>query len=65
MHMELQARLGRGFVRSDVNKRMYQNEGQPLGIIYTDDQKAIIEPYIQDYMSNNDEDVLTLSLIHN
>ena len=34
--MELQARLGRGFVRSDVNKRMYQNEGQPLGIIYTD-----------------------------
>jgi len=24
MHMELQARLGRGFVRSDVNKRMYQ-----------------------------------------
>lgn len=36
IHMELQARLGRGFVRSDVNKRMYQNEGQPLGIIYTD-----------------------------
>ena len=36
LHMELQARLGRGFVRSDVNKRMYQNEGQPLGIIYTD-----------------------------
>lgn len=36
MNMELQARLGRGFVRSDVNKRMYQNEGQPLGIIYTD-----------------------------
>ena len=36
IHMELQARLGRGFVRSDVNKRMYQNEGQPLGIIYTE-----------------------------
>lgn len=36
IHMELQARLGRGFVRSDVNKRMYQNEGQPLGIIYID-----------------------------
>lgn len=36
IHMELQARLGRGFVRSDVNKRMYQNDGQPLGIIYTD-----------------------------
>ena len=28
--------------------------------LYTDDQKAIIEPYIQDYMSNNDEGVLTL-----
>lgn len=28
--------------------------------LYTDEQKAIIEPYIQDYMSNNDEGVLTL-----
>ena len=28
--------------------------------LYTDDQKTIIEPYIQDYMSNNDEGVLTL-----
>ena len=28
--------------------------------LYTDDQKAIIEPYIQDYMSNNDEGILTL-----
>ena len=28
--------------------------------LYTDEQKAIIEPYIQDYMTNNDEDVLTL-----
>ena len=27
---------------------------------YTDEQKAIIEPYIQDYMSNNDEGILTL-----
>lgn len=28
--------------------------------LYTDEQKAIIEPYIQDYMSNNDEGILTL-----
>lgn len=28
--------------------------------LYTDDQKTIIEPYIQDYMSNNDEGILTL-----
>ena len=34
--MELHARLGRRFVRSDTNKHMYQNEAQPLGIIYTD-----------------------------
>lgn len=36
IEMEMQARLGRGFVAADVNKRLYQNEGQPLGIIYTD-----------------------------
>lgn len=36
IEMELQARLGRGFVSADVNKRLYQNEGQPLGVIYTD-----------------------------
>lgn len=28
--------------------------------LYTDEQKAIIEPSIQDYMSNNDEGILTL-----
>ena len=28
--------------------------------LYTDDQKEQIQPYIQDYMSNNDEGVLTL-----
>ena len=28
--------------------------------LYTDDQKVIIEPYIQDYMSSNDEGILTL-----
>jgi predicted bacteriocin transport accessory protein len=29
-------------------------------LLYTDEQKAQIQPYIQDYMSNNDEGVLTL-----
>lgn len=28
--------------------------------LYSDDQKEQIQPYIQDYMSNNDEGVLTL-----
>ena len=28
--------------------------------LYTDEQKSQIQPYIQDYMSNNDEGILTL-----
>ena len=36
INMELSARLGRHYVRSETNKHMYQNEAQPLGIIYTD-----------------------------
>lgn len=36
IEMEMQARLGRGYVGAEANKRLYQNEGQPLGIIYTD-----------------------------
>ena len=36
INMELSARLGRRYVRSETNKHMYQNEAQPLGIIYTD-----------------------------
>lgn len=35
-NMDMQARLGRGYKTADVNKHLYQNEGQPLGIIYTD-----------------------------
>lgn len=35
-HMEMQARLGRGYVSAESNKHLYQNESQPLGIIYTD-----------------------------
>ena len=32
----MQARLGRGYVGAEANKHLYQNEGQPLGMIYTD-----------------------------
>lgn len=34
--MELQARVGRGYVSADTNKSLYQTQNQPLGTIYTD-----------------------------
>lgn len=36
INIEMQARLGRGYVGAETNKHIYQNDGQPLGIIYTD-----------------------------
>lgn len=36
IHVEMQARSGRGYVGAETNKHIYQNESQPLGIIYTD-----------------------------
>lgn len=36
MNATMQARLGRGYVGAEANKHLYQNEGQPLGMIYTD-----------------------------
>lgn len=36
LEMELQARVGRGYVSADTNKQLYQTPNQPLGIIYTD-----------------------------
>lgn len=36
INMEMQARLGRGYVGASTNKRIYQSDGQPLGTIYTD-----------------------------
>lgn len=36
LNMDLQARLGRGYVGADINKHKQPAEGQPLGIIYTD-----------------------------
>ncbi|MDE6196140.1 MAG: DNA-directed RNA polymerase subunit alpha [Erysipelotrichaceae bacterium] len=36
LEMELQARVGRGYVSADTNKSLYQSPNQPLGTIYTD-----------------------------
>ncbi len=36
LEMELQARIGRGYVSADTNKSLYQSQNQPLGTIYTD-----------------------------
>lgn len=36
LEMELQARIGRGYVNADTNKQLYQTPNQPLGVIYTD-----------------------------
>ena len=36
LEMELQARVGRGYVSADTNKSLYQSPNHPLGIIYTD-----------------------------
>ena len=36
LEMELQARVGRGYVSADTNKSLYQSPNQPLGMIYTD-----------------------------
>ena len=43
LEMELDARIGRGYVSADGNKRLYQNPNQPLGIIYTDSIYTPIE----------------------
>ena len=43
LEMELQARNGRGYVRADTNKQLYQTPNQPLGIIYTDSIYTPIE----------------------
>ena len=44
LEMELQARVGRGYVSADTNKQLYQTQHQPLGTIYTD---AIYTPVEQ------------------
>ena len=45
LEMELQARIGRGYVSADTNKQLYQTPNQPLGIIYTD---SINTPFEKD-----------------
>lgn len=50
LEMELQARVGRGYVSADTNKQLYQTQNQPLGTIYTD---AIYTPVEQvSYLSD-------------
>lgn len=44
LEMELQARVGRGYVSADTNKQLHQTQNQPLGTIYTD---AIYTPVEQ------------------
>ena len=43
LEMELQARIGRGYVSADTNKQLYQTPNQPLGITYTDSIYTPIE----------------------
>lgn len=43
LEMELQARIGRGYVSANTNKQLYQTPNQPLGIIYTDSIYTPIE----------------------
>ena len=43
LEMELQARIGRGYVNADTNKQLYQTPNQPLGMIYTDSIYTPIE----------------------
>ena len=43
LEMELQARVGRGYVNADTNKQLYQTPNQPLVIIYTDSIYTQIE----------------------
>lgn len=43
LEMELQARVGCGYVNADTNKQLYQTPNQPLGIIYTDSIYTPIE----------------------
>lgn len=36
INIEMQCRLGRGYMGAETNKHIFQNDAQPLGIIYTD-----------------------------
>lgn len=43
LDMELQCRVGRGYVNADINKRTFSSVNQPLGTIYTDSIYTPIE----------------------
>lgn len=63
--MELQAKSGRGYVSADQNKRLFQGQNQPLGIIYTDSMYSPVKRV--SYASNTVEtegayDTLTMEI---
>lgn len=64
INMEMQARLGRGFVRSDSNKRLYQKESQTIGTIFTDSlySPAKKVAYIVDKAENGKDEILTMEI---
>lgn len=61
-NMEMQARLGRGFKRADVNKHLYQNDGQPLGIVYTDSLYSPVKK-VSYSVDVNADDTETLTMV--
>lgn len=64
INMEMQVRLGRGFVRSDVNKRLYQKDDQAIGVIYTDSlySPAKRVAYSVDKAENGKDEILTMEI---
>jgi DNA-directed RNA polymerase subunit alpha len=67
INMEMQARLGRGFVAANTNKNIYQADGQPIGVIYTDSLYSPIkkvgykvDPIIDE--EGNMKDTLTMDI---
>lgn len=64
---EIRCRLGRGYVGADTNKHIYQNDAQPLGIIYTDSKYSPITRVAYNTVTKSDEnnkpyDTLTMEI---
>lgn len=65
--MDMQAKLGRGYVGADINKHRQSGENTPLGIIYTDSLFSPIKRVAYNSESHVDEngqlyDVLTMEI---
>ena len=65
--MEMQAKLGRGFVAADINKHRHAGPNSPIGVIYTD---SLFSPVVRVAYSTRSEynedhkpyDVLTMEI---